>query len=77
MNLPFEQLKQWIEQEKSLDNEQAEPAVLSTISKAKTPRSRVVAIRTIEAESILFFTKRGTCKVEELLINPTACIIFI
>ena len=52
-------------------------AVLSTCSSSGEPHSRVVAIREIETESLLFFTQKKTRKVAELLNNPESCLNFL
>lgn len=46
--------------------------VLATATKLGAVHSRVVAIREISNDSILFFTQRNTRKVAEILENPRA-----
>jgi Pyridoxamine 5'-phosphate oxidase len=47
-------------------------AVLATATDTGTPHSRIVAIREMAQDSILFFTQKGTRKEKELRKNPKA-----
>lgn len=75
--MPFNILKDWLNKEKELGIEDPACAVLSTCSSSGEPHSRVVAIREIESESLLFFTQQKTRKVAELLNNPKSCLNFL
>ncbi|HAT9167737.1 TPA: pyridoxamine 5'-phosphate oxidase, partial [Legionella pneumophila subsp. pneumophila] len=55
--MPFDMLKEWLNKEKERGIEDPFCAVLSTCSSLGDPHSRVVAIREIETESLLFFTQ--------------------
>ncbi|WP_238400667.1 pyridoxamine 5'-phosphate oxidase family protein [Legionella bononiensis] len=70
-------LKEWLNKEKERGIEDPSCAVLSTCSSSSEPHSRVVAIREIETESLLFFTQQKTRKVAELLNNPKSCLNFL
>lgn len=70
-------MRHWLQKEKELGVEQPECAVLSTVTSTGTPHSRVVAIREIETDSLLFFTQKKTRKVAELLNNPSASMNFL
>ena len=74
--MPVNQLIDWLQNEKQLGIDQPECAVLSTSTSSNVPHSRVVAIREINTESLLFFTQKGTRKVTELLENPAAVLNF-
>ncbi|HAT8176151.1 TPA: pyridoxamine 5'-phosphate oxidase family protein [Legionella pneumophila] len=75
--MPFNMLKEWLNKEKERGIEDPACAVLSTCSSSGEPHSRVVAIREIETESLLFFTQQKTRKVTELLNNPKSCLNFL
>lgn len=75
--MPFNQLINWLNKEKELGIEQPQCAVLATCTSSGIPHSRVVAIREIEIDSLLFFTQKGTRKVIELLANPAATLNFL
>lgn len=57
--------------------EQPDCAVLSTVTSEGFPHSRVVAIREICVDSLVFFTQQKTRKVAELTNNPHAVINFL
>jgi pyridoxamine 5'-phosphate oxidase len=69
-------LKKWLEEEKELGVSNPQQAVLSTATLLAIPHSRVVAIREINEESMIFFTQKGTRKVTELINNPVAALTF-
>jgi pyridoxamine 5'-phosphate oxidase len=74
--MPFIQLKNLLRQEKHLGVSEPECAVLATVTPEGIPHSRIVAIREIELESLLFFTQRSTRKVTELKQNSNATLNF-
>lgn len=74
--MPFNQLKNLLEQEKLLGVNEPECAVLATVTAEGKPHSRVVAIREIEEESLIFFTQRLSRKFSELQQNPNATLNF-
>jgi pyridoxamine 5'-phosphate oxidase len=73
---PINLLKQWILEERQAGAPNPQQAVLSTSTAEKKPHSRVVAIREIDDNTLLFFTQKGTRKVRELEENPFASITF-
>lgn len=73
--MPFNTLLTWLSNEKEFGITESEYAILST-SCDNVPHSRVVAIRSIEANSLVFFTQRLTRKVAELLNNPLSSLNF-
>ncbi|CUI16118.1 conserved hypothetical protein [Candidatus Protochlamydia naegleriophila] len=66
---PLEKMKAWIESEKAMGSDNPNRVVLATSSQ-DIPRSRIVAIREITGEGIVFFTQRETRKARDLSINP-------
>ena len=73
---PIQLLKNWLEEEKEKGVLNPQQAVLSTATLTSVPHSRVVAIREINEDSLLFFTQKGTRKVTELMNNPAANLTF-
>ena len=73
---PFIQLKQWLDEEKAKGAIHAGHAILSTTSIAHQAHGRVVAIREISEESILFFTQKRTRKVEDIKRFPKVNLTF-
>ncbi len=74
--MPFELLKNWLQEEKSKGAPNPQQAVLCTATLDSIPHSRVVAIKEITEEGLLFFTQKGTRKVEEILKNPVVSLTF-
>lgn len=75
--MPFHQTREWLKKEKELGVEQSDCAVLSTVTSEGIPHSRVVAIREIAEDNLVFFTQQKTRKVAELLNNPHASMNFL
>ncbi len=79
MNLldPFQKLIGWLELENRLAaTDQTYYAVLATATREGIPHSRIVVIREITSNGMLFFTQRNTKKVKELNENPLASMTF-
>lgn len=74
--MPLQLLQQWIKEEKDHGAPNPQQAILSTATKEGIPHSRVVAIREITPQGILFFTQKGTRKVTEIADNPRASLTF-
>ena len=73
---PIEHLRQWLQNERTAGAPNPQQAVLSTATIDAVPHSRVVAIREIDAQGLLFFTQRDTRKVAEMSINPAVSMTF-
>ncbi len=76
MNNPYELLSHWLVQEKEKGAPNPQQAVLSTMGLNTASSARVIAIREINEQGLLFFTQSGTRKVTELSQNPQAVITF-
>lgn len=76
MTNPFELLKTWLQEERDGGAPNPQQAVLATAAQQTAPHARVVAIREITENGLLFFTQRGTRKVQELQDNPHATMVF-
>lgn len=74
--MPIKRLEQWIKEEKDKGAPNPQQAILSTATKEGIPHSRVVAIREITPQGILFFTQKGTRKVTEIAENPRVSLLF-
>ncbi|KTC96099.1 pyridoxine/pyridoxamine 5'-phosphate oxidase [Legionella erythra] len=75
---PITCLKQWLTAEQDAGAVNPQQAVLSTVASAPkpVPHARVVAVREITEEGLLFFTQTGSRKVDELMANPAAVLTF-
>ncbi len=69
-------LNKWLTEEHQSGAPKPQQAVLATCAKDAIPHARVVAIREFDAQSLLFFTQRGTRKVKEIFENPFASMTF-
>lgn len=76
MNNPILLLKNWLHHENELGVPNPQQAVLCTATPEAVPHGRVVAIREISTEGLLFFTQKNTRKVKELAHQPQASIVF-
>lgn len=70
--MPFSILNAWLDKETELGSPNPNRMVLATATQHAVPHSRVVAIKEITAQSILFFTQHGTRKTLEMQENPLA-----
>lgn len=70
----IERINEWLNQEKELGSPNPDRVVLSTATKNAIPHSRVVAIREINHDGVLFFTQKDTRKVIELHDNPAVSL---
>lgn len=66
---PILTINAWLENEISLGSASPNRIIVATASKDAIPSARVVAIREINENGVLFFTQRGTRKVKELNEN--------
>lgn len=66
---PLSKIEEWLAEESTLGSPDPNRIILAT-SQDNIPQSRVVAIREIAEQSIIFFTQRETKKVIALAENP-------
>lgn len=76
MNNPITLLTSWISEERDNGAPSPQHAILSTTGKDAIPHGRVIAIREINDQGLLFFTQRGTRKVVEITNNPMVSLTF-
>ncbi|MCZ4721556.1 pyridoxamine 5'-phosphate oxidase family protein [Legionella pneumophila] len=76
MENPITLLTSWISEELKKGAPNPQHAILSTTGKDAIPHGRVIAIREINDQGLLFFTQRGTRKVVEMANNPVASLTF-
>jgi pyridoxamine 5'-phosphate oxidase len=73
---PMDLLMLWLEEERAAGASHPQHAILSTNGADRHPHGRVVAIREIQAEGLIFFTQKGTRKVEEMTVCPNVTLTF-
>jgi len=75
-NTPLKRLEIWLAEEKLSGAPNPCQAVLATATTEAIPHARVVAIREFSPQGLIFFTQKGTRKVEEIIKNPQGVITF-
>ena len=73
---PIGYLNQWLLEERAAGAPSPQQAVLATATNNAVPHSRVVAVREINDQGLLFFTQINTKKVIEIRENPTVSMTF-
>lgn len=73
---PFEQFRKWFDE--AIEKQVMEPnaMVLSTVSDAGVPSSRVVLLKQLDGLGFGFFTNYESQKGKELFANPNAALLF-
>lgn len=74
--MPISKLMQWLDEERQAGAPDPKSAVLATVTPDAIPHSRVVAIREINDQGLLFFTQKSTRKVSEIENNPHVSLTF-
>ena len=75
-NNPFETIDTWLKEELEAGAPNPKQGVLSTSTVKSIPHSRVVAVREISKDGLIFFTQSGTRKVVEMKENPIVSFTF-
>jgi pyridoxamine 5'-phosphate oxidase len=73
--MPILKITEWLSKEKELGSPNPDRVILSTATQDGIPHSRIVAIREINENGLLFFTQKGTRKVSEIKENPIVSIV--
>lgn len=73
---PLVQLQHWLDEERQQGAPDPQQAVLCSVSNQNTPHARIVAIREINEQKLLFFTQKITRKVREIQENPAVSLVF-
>ena len=73
---PLEALQAWVNQ--AIESEVEEPTAMNiaTISSGKFPNSRVVLLKEINSEGLVFFTNYKSQKGQDIATNPNVAINF-
>lgn len=75
-NDPILQLTAWLND--AIENQKADPTamILSTIDREGNPESRVVLLKELKAEGLIFFTNYDSKKGQQIIINPDVSVVF-
>lgn len=72
---PMDLLMSWLEEERTAGESYAQHAILSTSGVDGHPHGRVVAIRELQSEGLIFFTQKGSRNVLAIRLK-ISCIIY-
>jgi pyridoxamine 5'-phosphate oxidase len=73
---PFELLGRWLEEAREADVPAPSAMTLSTATADGRPSARIVSLKRVEGESLVFTTALWSRKAEELRANPRAAAVF-
>ncbi len=73
---PMEILMSWLNDECTAGAKHSQHAILSTMGINDHPHGRVVAIREVQPDRLIFFTQKGSRKVEEITACPNVTLTF-
>jgi len=73
---PMDLLMLWLNEEHTAGAKHSQHAILSTIGLDGHPHGRVVAIREIQSDGIIFFTQKSTRKIEEISTCSNVTLTF-
>ena len=75
-NDPILQLTAWLND--AIENQKADPTamILSTIDREGNPESRVVLLKELKAEGLIFFTNYDSKKGQQISMHPQVSIVF-
>ena len=72
---PFFLVSQWLKHAQESKESDANAMALATVDKTGLPNNRIVLLKEIEADSIVFYTNYDSAKGQELTNNPKAAIV--
>ena len=73
---PFEQLQVWLNEALKADLPDATAMVLSTIDREGNPESRVVLLKELSAQGLVFFTNYNSKKGKQIGKNNRVSVVF-
>jgi pyridoxamine 5'-phosphate oxidase len=76
VEIPLDKINAWLSKEKALGSPNPAHFVLATVSPVGRPHSRVMRMREITHDGIIFFTQKETTKVKDLSSNQFASLTF-
>lgn len=73
---PMEQLRAWLRDAVRADTDEPHAMTLATVGLDGLPSTRVVLLKGVTPEGLVFFTETGSRKQAELDCHPVACLHF-
>lgn len=74
---PFEQFRIWFSEAQEAEIIEPNAMVLSTVSKEGMPSSRVVLLKEIDDDGLVFYTNYRSQKGREIEDNPNVSVVFL
>jgi len=74
---PFKQLNLWLEEAISENESEPTAMVLSTIDLKGNPDSRVVLLKELNSEGLIFFSNYNSKKGQQIASNPNVAVSFL
>jgi pyridoxamine 5'-phosphate oxidase len=73
---PLVQLEAWIDEARAAGEPMPEAMCLATADAGGTPAARMVLMRGLGADGVVFYTDYGSDKARDLQVNPRASAVF-
>jgi pyridoxamine 5'-phosphate oxidase len=73
---PLEILGDWLDEARAAELPAAAAMTLVTVAQDRRPSARLVSLKRLEADALVFTTALWTRKVEELRLNPRVAAVF-
>ena len=73
---PLDQFSIWLEEAISVDSLEATSMTLSTVNKNLKPSSRIVLLKEVNSEGLVFFTNYDSAKGKDIISNPHVALNF-
>lgn len=73
---PFRQCQAWLDEARGAMPEAFNAMTLATVSPSGVPDARIVLLKSLEADGLVFFTDYRSAKAEHLAANCSACLLF-
>ena len=73
---PFDQFSNWFQDAVKSKIEEPNAMILATADKSGTPSLRVVLLKSVDIDGLIFYTNYNSQKGRELSENPNASILF-
>jgi len=73
---PYPLFNTWFDKAAEDKNQEPNAFILSTVSSAMEPESRVVLLKEIEDRNFVFYTNYTSRKGQDLEVNPKVCMLF-
>ena len=73
---PFDQFQHWYESYAALRIKDSNAMAIATVDSQGFPSNRIVLLKAVENDELIFFTNYGSAKGQDLLNNPVVSALF-